>query len=191
LDLEWIQEYIKCKIKLSLILVLHLNAVQVSYLNDSAAGQANPSPLTYSQNEGYPLSKRIGTANVGLRYDEFSNNAKDSTKDLFWGENYHFQFSITNGVIRKQVDGTNVDKTTLSLEMPLFNKDLNSPDDLDLTDRDEGKSKLTPYSWIINDGAGVTSTLTVLISDIAGNSSQYIFSATQANAPTLLSSVVI
>ncbi|MBU3644096.1 MAG: glycosyltransferase family 9 protein, partial [Candidatus Methylopumilus sp.] len=28
LDLEWIQEYIKCKIKLSLILVLHLNAVQ-------------------------------------------------------------------------------------------------------------------------------------------------------------------
>jgi len=27
LDLEWIQEYIKCKIKLSLILVLHLNAV--------------------------------------------------------------------------------------------------------------------------------------------------------------------
>ena len=94
-------------------------------------------------------------------------------------------------MIRKQVDGTNVDKTTLSLEMPLFNKDLNSPDDLDLTDRDEGKSPLTPYSWIINDGAGVTSTLTVLISDIAGNSSQYIFSATQANAPTLLSSVVI
>ncbi len=109
---------------------------------------------------------------------------------MFWGENYHFQFSITNGVIRKQVDGANVDKTTLSLEMPLF-KDLNSPDDLDLTDRDEGKSKLTPYSWIINDGAGVTSTLTVLISDIAGNSSQYVFSATQANAPTLLSSVVI
>jgi hypothetical protein len=27
LDLEWIQEYIKCKIKLSLILVLNLNAV--------------------------------------------------------------------------------------------------------------------------------------------------------------------
>jgi hypothetical protein len=30
LDLEWIQEYIKCKIKLSLILVLNLNAVQIS-----------------------------------------------------------------------------------------------------------------------------------------------------------------
>jgi hypothetical protein len=29
LDLEWIQEYIKCKIKLSLILVLHLNAVHI------------------------------------------------------------------------------------------------------------------------------------------------------------------
>lgn len=166
------------------------NYATVSYLNDSAAGQANPSPLTYAQNEGYPLSKRIGTANVGLRYDEFSNNADDSTKALFWGENYHFQFSITNGVIRKQVDGANVeDVTTLSLKMPLF-KDLYSPDDLDLTNA-HSVSPLTPYSWIINDGAGVTSTLTVLISDIAGNSSQYVFSATQANAPTLLSSVVI
>jgi len=27
LDLEWIQEYIKCKIKLSITLVLNLNAV--------------------------------------------------------------------------------------------------------------------------------------------------------------------
>ncbi len=82
-----------------------------------------------------------------------------------------------------------MDKTTLSLEMPLF-KDLNSPDDLELS-RDQVVSPLTPYSWMIDNGAGVTSTLTVLISDIAGNSSQYVFSATQANAPTLLSSVVI
>jgi hypothetical protein len=28
LDLEWIQEYIKCNIKLSFMLVLNLNAVQ-------------------------------------------------------------------------------------------------------------------------------------------------------------------
>ena len=83
------------------------------------------------------------------------------------------------------------DATTLSLDMPLF-KSLNSDEDLALPTRgSQGVSPLTPYSWIINDGAGVTSTLTVLISDIAGNSSQYVFSATQANAPTLLSSVVI
>jgi hypothetical protein len=108
---------------------------------------------------------------------------------LFWGQNYHFQFSITNGVIRTQVDGTNVDATTLSLDMPLL-KSLDSEEDLDLTNT-HSVSPLTPYSWMIDNGAYVTSTLTVLISDIASNSSQYVFSATQANAPTLLSSVVI
>ncbi len=43
LNLEWIQEYIKCKIKLSLILVLHLNAVQVGneYVHGSWASGVN------------------------------------------------------------------------------------------------------------------------------------------------------
>ena len=163
------------------------NYATVFYLNDSATGQAPASPLTYSASEGYPLSKRIGTANVGLKFEQ-NGSPEDSTRDLFWGQNYHFQFSITNGVIRKQVSGANVDAASLSLDMPLF-KSLSSQDDLELSPSDQGVSLLTPYSWIINSGA--TSTLTVLISDIAGNSSQYVFSATQANAPTLQSSVVI
>jgi hypothetical protein len=33
LDLEWIQEYIKCNIKLSFMLVLNLNAVQSRVLS--------------------------------------------------------------------------------------------------------------------------------------------------------------